>query len=491
MKTRQELIKNCIYSPLPNVSCSLHVFFNKQKYDDQWLGGQLTVCTPSTFTLAGQSYELKCTPSSNCYLLFDHPRPNNMYKNKSKTIQKVSWKQINNLLKPGDSLSIQIPNQPTIKKYTENKWEIKNIQKVILLATCKDKPLFEFLERTQKLNIQKDWSLFLQWVQEALQKLNLQRVETPTIVQCPGTEPGIDVFETQFFNLLSESENPDCTTHKNTKKKQKIETYTNLKALQKKFLITSPEMHLKRLLCRGWTDIYEIAKCFRNNESGPLNHSEFYMLEWYRAYAPLDTLIADLSFLLNFLSKKFSAINKNKFKKMTVQKISMKELFQTHLNMDLTPHSSREDFIQQLKKMKIPFSTTQDINDLFYLLFLNGIEPVLNTDTPLVIYDYPPFQRAFARINAEGWANRFELFWKSIELANAFDEVFIKKEQHQCFQSDLQKRHKNKKQEVPMDHDLLNEMEQGMPPASGIALGLDRLFLIFKQLKDIEQIRLF
>ena len=447
MKTRQEFIKNFCYSSLPGASCcSLQNFFDSYQNYCQWLGGQLTACTSSTFTLVGQSCELKCKPASNCHLLFSRPTDN----------KKIPWKQIYTLLKPGDSLSIQIPNQPTIKKYSSNKMEIKNIQKIILLSICKDKPLSELSERTQKLNLQKDWSLFLQWVQEALQKLNLQRVETPSIVQCPGTEPGIDVFKIH---------------------------------MQKKFLITSPEMHLKKLLCRGWTDIYEIAKCFRNNEKGPLNHTEFYMLEWYRAYAPLEILIEDLNFLLNFLSKKFSTTNK--CKKLKIQKRSMKQLFKKHLNMNLQPDSKKEDFIKQLKKMKIPFSKTQDISDLFYLLFLNGIEPKLNTDTPLVIDNYPPFQRAFSRINSEGWANRFELFWKGIELANAFDEVFLKKEQYQCFQEDLQKRKNNKKQTVPMDTNLLNDMEQGMPPASGIALGLDRLFLIFKQLKNIEDIRLF
>ena len=468
MKNRQELIKNYCYSSIPSASCcSLQAFFDEKKHNCQWLGGQLTACTPSTFTLAGQSCELKCKPSSDCHLLFKHPTSSftdskthkpSKKTNVQSTQKKIPWKQIYNLLKPGDSLLIQLPSKSTIKKHTTKQWEVKNIQKVILLATCKTKPLQKPVERTQQLNIQTDWSLFLQWMQEALQKLNLQRVETPSIVQCPGTEPGIDVFE----------------IHR-----------------QKKFLITSPEMHLKRLLCRGWTDIYEIAKSFRNNEKGPLNHTEFYMLEWYRAYASLDTLIADLNFLLNFLSKKFSTANKFKFKKIKMQKISMKQLFKKHLNMVLHPDSSKEDFIKQLKKMNIPFSTSQDISDLFYLLFLNGIEPHLNTNTPLVVYNYPPFQRAFSRINAEGWANRFELFWKGIELANAFDEVFIKKEQYQCFQEDLQKRKNNKKQKVPMDDDLLNDMEQGMPPASGIALGLDRLFLIFKQLKNIEQIRLF
>ena len=462
MKNRQELIKNYQYFSLPSTSCcSLQNFFDNPKQGYQWLGGQLADCTSSTFTLVGQSCELKCKLSSNCYLFFDYPLSNDSQQNKKKTSNKLpnkkkSWKQIYTLLKPGDSLLIHIPNRSTIKKKTPNKWEIKNIQKIIFLAACKTKPLQGLSERTQKLNIQKDWLLFLQWVQEALQKLNLQRVETPSIVKCPGTEPDIDIFKIH---------------------------------LQQKFLITSPEMHLKKLLCRGWTDIYEIAKSFRNNEKGPLNHQEFYMLEWYRTYAPLDTLITDLHFLLNFLSKKITPTNK--YKKVKIQKKSMKQLFKKYLNMNLHPDSTKEDFIKQLKKMKIPFSRTQDMSDLFYLLFLNGIEPDLNTDTPLVIYNYPPFQRAFSRINKEGWANRFELFWKGIELANAFDEVFIKKEQYQCFQEDLQKRKHKKKQAVPIDEELLNDMEQGMPPASGIALGLDRLFLIFKQLKNIEDIRLF
>ena len=460
MKNRQELIKNCHCISLSR-SCSLQNFFDSHTQGCQWLGGQLADCTPSTFTLVGQSSELKCKLSSNCYLFFDYPLSNDSQQNKKKTSNKLtnkkkSWKQIYTLLKPGDSLLIHIPHRSAIKKKTLNKWEVKNIQKIILLAACKTQPLQALSERTQKLNIQKDWSLFLQWVQEALQQLNLQRVETPSIVKCPGTEPDIDVFKIH---------------------------------LQKKFLITSPEMHLKKLLCRGWTDIYEIAKSFRNNEKGPLNHQEFYMLEWYRAYTPLDTLITDLNFLLNFLSKKFASINKKK--EIKIQKKSMKQLFKKYLNMNLHPNSSKEDFIKQLKKMNIPFSRTQDMSDLFYLLFLNGIEPALSTDTPLVIYNYPPFQRAFSRINKEGWANRFELFWKGIELANAFDEVFIKKEQYQCFQEDLQKRKKKTKQAVPVDEELLNDMEQGMPPASGIALGLDRLFLIFKQLKNIEDIRLF
>ncbi|MDE0518201.1 MAG: hypothetical protein OXH36_01395 [Bdellovibrionales bacterium] len=122
---------------------------------------------------------------------------------------------------------------------------------------------------------------------------------------------------------------------------------------------------------------------------------------------------------------------------------------------------------------------------------MNKIEPHLDQKTPLIIYDYPPFQKAYARIGPQGWASRFELFWKGMELANAFDEVITKEEQNNRFEEDACKRLKWGKQTVPSAYRLLDDMQAGMPPCSGIALGLDRLFLAFKGLNSIDQIRLF
>ena len=125
------------------------------------------------------------------------------------------------------------------------------------------------------------------------------------------------------------------------------------------------------------------------------------------------------------------------------------------------------------------------------MLFLNYIEPYLDKEVPLIIYDYPVFQKAYARIGKEGWALRFEFFWKDMELANAFDEVIESGEQLERFQNDNLKRKKCEKKEVPLAYSLLNDMEAGMPPSAGIALGLDRLFLAFKGLDDISKIRFF
>ena len=306
---------------------------------------------------------------------------------------------------------------------------------------------------------QKEWFAFLDLAHSAMQKAGLQRVETPTLTNCIGTEVDLHFFETKLFKK---------TAHRTL------------------FLSPSPEMNMKRLICQGWTNIYEIKKCFRNKEAGPLNSIEFSMLEWYRTKAGLGHIIKDLNFLLHFLSQKMGTLPLPH-----LQKISMKKLFQRYLNMDLKPQALREDFVPVLKKHAIPFDSTQDLSDLFHLLWLNKIEPYLDPKIPLIVFDYPSFQKAYARLNTKGWATRFELFWQGMELANAFDEVTDPKEQRRRFEAERQKRKTQGKTCPPFPDTLLKAMEKGMPPCTGVALGLDRLFMAFKGLKHMKQVRLF
>ena len=300
------------------------------------------------------------------------------------------------------------------------------------------------------------WFAFLRDIRSILEKRGLKPVETPSLVKCPGTEPELDPFEIKGSG-------------------------------SKKFLITSPEMHLKRLLCQGFTNIYEIKKCFRNNELGRFSSSEFYLLEWYRAYKPLSFLIEDLQEILQGLAKKIKCAVPP-----PIQKVSMKELFKKHLNIHLKTTDSKKDFIKYVQAKNIPFSQTHSTSDLFHLLFLNGIEPHLDPSTPLIIDNYPPFQKAFAKINKAGWASRFEFFWKGFELANAFDEVTDPIEQKRRFAEHLKTRKKQNKTTVPEDKELLKDMKNsGMPPSAGIALGLERLFIAFYNLKNILMLPFF
>ena len=461
MKTREEFISNCRYPILPENSGSIYnAYYSSEKNTKAIQGGRVEEASSDFFILSSQFQKIKYFVSKSCRLFFAF----------DKKAENVSWKEVFPFLRAGDHLMVYIENGVTqtdsftdkislinIDTEVEKDKSVKvgyNIEKVVLLSVNKqNRVLSRFFMREQ---IYKDWFLFLDLVHCVMKQIGLDRVETSTLVNCPGTEPDLDLFETKLY---------DGT-------------------MRKLFLSTSPEIQMKRLICRGWTDIYEVKKCFRNNESGPVNYREFYLLEWYRAYSGLGALIGDIQFLFNFLSKK---IRNSPFPKL--KKISMAELFKKYLNMDLCPHSSKSDFVKELNKRNIPYEESDDINDLFYLLFLNKIEPYLDKDTPLIVYNYPSFQKAYARIGWGGWASRFELFWKGMELANAFDEVIKPEEQKERFEEDGLKREKKGKQPVPPAYQLLNDMEGGMPPTSGVALGLDRLFLALKNLNDIKWLK--
>ncbi len=441
MKTRKEFVQNCLYPSMPEKAFSLHHFFHVKSSPDGffWLGASLSEkISKNCFILRSSSQEVKCFVSPKAKLFFDFSF------RKGQT-----WDEVYSVLAAGDSLLIQV------QKDQVKKGEIHQLEKLVLTSVSQSQVLFSPFSFER----QKSWFVFLHCVQKALQDLSLVPVQTPSLVDCPGTEPDLFVFETEL----------------SLEKEQK-----------RVFLPTSPEIHLKRLLCRGWTDIYEIKKCFRNREQGPFNHHEFYLLEWYRAHASLDRLIEDLGQLLEDVSQTFAFCSAPVLKKK-----SMRSLFKEYLGMELDPNNSKQDFIDQLKKMEIPFDQSYHLDDLFYLLFLNGIEPFLDKEEALIIYDYPAFQKVNARVNSEAWASRFELFWKGMELANAYDEVIEAKEQESRFRSDLQKRKQKNKLAVPFSSSLLADMKAGMPPASGISLGLDRLFLIFTKLSDIKQMRHF
>ena len=303
------------------------------------------------------------------------------------------------------------------------------------------------------LREREDWLRFLSVVKDFFLRRGVRAVETPSLVECPGTEPHLIPFKTsQVF--------PD--------NKNRV-----------RFLPTSPEMHLKKLLCRGWTDIFEIKKCFRNGELSARHHPEFYMLEWYRAFFPLQRLARELSDLLKRLSRE--DFFKGPLKPVRTKTVS--ELFRQYLNFPLTPNTRKKDLARLLQKHQIPFSAARGFEELFHLLFLNKIEPFFEESAPLIVWDYPLCLRGFARENKRGWADRFELYWRGFELANAFFEVTDFREQNRIFQSHL----KQRKDSVPADEELLRLMEtRGLPPCSGIAVGLDRLFSALCRKKDIS-----
>ena len=309
---------------------------------------------------------------------------------------------------------------------------------------------------TSKGSITKGWDNFLSVIKEFFYSRGLACVDTPSLVSCPGTEPHLQVFKTRLFN--------------NGK-------------YRKMYLPTSPEMHLKKLLCQDWTDFFEIKKCYRNGESGKLHQAEFTLLEWYRAFYSTKELMEETCALLSFLQKKKVKVPLPEAKVYTVQ-----ALFKKFLNFSLTPQTSKKEIAHLLKKNGLIYDPIDTFESLFFNLFLNLIEPKLPKQNPVFICHYPPQLRAFSKINEQGWADRFELYWRGLELANAFYEVTDSEEQLSLFKEHI----KQRQDSVPMDKELLLYMKKGgMPPCSGIAVGLDRLFLALYGKDDLTETRLF
>ncbi|MEK6556525.1 MAG: EF-P lysine aminoacylase EpmA, partial [Bdellovibrionota bacterium] len=301
------------------------------------------------------------------------------------------------------------------------------------------------------------WMEFIHQVRDYLSQRSLQEVTTPSLVTNPGMEPQLEPFSTE---LVVGS------------KKQKL------------FIPTSPELHLKQLLAHDYTDIFEIKTCLRNGEVTQIHQPEFQMLEWYRAYSNLSLIINDLIGLLQSFSPEIGA-------EQAVDVSPISFLFEKHLGFKLTPITTRNELIELCKTAKVDWSETDSWDDLFHRLMFERIEPKIDPNVPTIVIEYPPSQAALARINEAGWADRFELYWQGLEIANAFHELNDPVEQRKRFERDQKQRIENGKTPLEIDENFMRALECGMPPSAGIALGLDRLFMAIYGIKQIENARLF
>jgi lysyl-tRNA synthetase class 2 len=302
----------------------------------------------------------------------------------------------------------------------------------------------------------KDWQQFLQHVRSFFNTKSFQEVKTPVLVDCPGTEPSLDVFETEF-RLGSKS--------------------------RRYYLPTSPELSLKKLLAEGAEKIFEIAAVFRNGEVTPRHRPEFTMLEWYRAFSGLESIRNDCIELVNHLASVLGAVPPAR-----VMSVTVAELFREHLDFDLRPETSAEELAALAQKHGVDVKSAAGIDDLFFLLFMEKIEFKWPGDALVFVEKYPPYQAALARIDQQGWAERFEIYWNGYELANAFHELNDPVLQRERSAQDLQKKAELGKAAVGLDERFFAALEFGLPPSAGIALGLERLYMVLRGKKDINLI---
>lgn len=234
-----------------------------------------------------------------------------------------------------------------------------------------------------------------------------------------------------------------------------------------RFLQTSPEYAMKRLLAAGAGPIFQLCKAFRADERGRYHNPEFTLLEWYRPGFDHHALMTEVAELLVLC-----------LGHRAWRKVSYRELFREHLAVD--PHRAPLTELAALARDRLAIGDTGlDRDGWLDLLFSHCIEPVL-TGT-VCVHAYPVSQAALARIgeaDGEPVAERFEFFVDGVELANGFHELTDAREQARRFAADNAVRRRRGLPAVAADRRLLAALEAGLPPCSGVALGVDRLLLV-------------
>lgn len=278
---------------------------------------------------------------------------------------------------------------------------------------------------------------------------------TPSLVACPGMEPYLDSF-----------------------------------AVGKRFLRTSPELHMKRVLAMGFDRVFQMGSCFRAGDQGRHHREEFLMLEWYRIFADLQHIILDLEQLLKFLAP--HSTNPDYFT-TPFEIVSCQELFKKHLELDLAAPDSIFAFKAALKHRGIPFSDADDWDTLYFLLFLNTIESKLGRNQPTIVTHYPVSQAALAKLATPlpgemPYCHRLELYINGLEIANAFYELTDPVEQRARFEKDREERRALGKIVYEIDEPFMAALHSGIPPSAGIALGVDRLVLSILGLENMEDL---
>lgn len=295
-------------------------------------------------------------------------------------------------------------------------------------------------------------------IRQFFQQRDVLEVDTPAMSHATVTDIHLHTFQTEFVGP----------------------GYANGRKL---YFMTSPEFHMKRLLAAGSGCIYQIAKAFRNEESGRYHNPEFTMLEWYRVGFDHHQLMDEMEQLLQLTLKCHAA-----------QRITYQQAFLQVLKV-----CPLEGSMAELKAVAATLGLNdiaepeQDRDTLLQLLFSIGIEPKIGQQAPVFVYDFPASQAALARVSPADRrvAERFEVYFKGIELANGFHELDNPQEQLRRFEQDNAKRIQLGLLPQPIDHHLIAALEAGLPPCAGVALGIDRLIMLALNCDHIDQVTAF
>jgi lysyl-tRNA synthetase class 2 len=311
-------------------------------------------------------------------------------------------------------------------------------------------------------------------IREFFKKEGFLEVETPILVRYADLDPYISPIKVSFRD------------EKNN--------------LYQGYLITSPEFSLKKMLAAGFEKIFQMTKVFRQEESfGPWHNPEFTILEWYRQNGDYRDIMKDTENLIYFLVKKlfkrdYFIYQGNKINvSLPWQKMTLKEAFKIYANIDLDKTKNISYFKNIILKKGYQLSGDENQNDLFSLIFLNEIEPKLEKNKPIILYDYPIYQKSLAKRKSKNsfYVERFEVFIGGLEIANSFSELLDWQEQLKRFKENQRIRRKLKKENIPIDNELIDALKCKIKKTGGIALGVDRLEMLLLNIGDINNLLMF
>ena len=315
----------------------------------------------------------------------------------------------------------------------------------------------DFWQPTTTLAMLQNRAKLLNNIRQFFAERQVLEVETPLLSHATVTDPHLHSFQTHYY-----SDKSNCK--------------------QTFYLQTSPEFAMKRLLAAGSGPIYQISKAFRNRgESGRFHNPEFSLLEWYRPGYDHHQLMDEVEDLLKYLLDCDIA-----------QRWCYAEVFQRYLNID-----AHQADIADLKPIIASLNVGAEnlglatLADHLNFLMAHIIEPQLPKKQLVFIYDFPVSLAALAKVShmtGGPIAERFEVYFSGIELANGFHELADANEQQRRFENDLNNRAQRGYPCVTIDEHMLAALAHGFPDCAGVALGIDRLLMLMSKKNNLSDV---
>lgn len=311
----------------------------------------------------------------------------------------------------------------------------------------------------------------------ALSGLGYEEVETPVLVPAPGMEPHIDAFCAPFRPEGGGRERP-------------------------LWLHTSPEYAMKRLLADGFERIFQLARVFRNGELSRTHNPEFTMLELYRAGTDYRGIMADTERALEAAARALAPDGAPRATRggrvldlaAPFEALTVEEAFRRHAGVELGACDGDAGRLAAAARAAghDPGPPGESYDDVFFRVMLDAVEPRLGAARPTWLVDWPAPMAALSRVKPEDprWAERFELYAGGLELANGYTELTDPVEQRSRLVEEQALRARLGRAVYPLDERFLEAVGR-MPPAGGVAVGLDRVLMLLVGAESIEDVLLF